>query len=80
MRWFVDLALPLAELTFCAKDGSWLCRLLSVNDYAGILLHPVSNDGNHKATPMLDHSSFTRLRLLASCGKWGGIDPLSEAT
>ena len=64
----------------CAKDGSWLCRLLSVNDYAGILLHPVSNDGNHKATPMFDHSSFTRLRLLASCGKWGGIDPLSEAT
>ena len=34
----------------------------------------------HKATPMFDHSSFTRLRLLASCGKWGGIDPLSEAT
>ena len=51
-----------------------------MNDYAGILLHPVSNDGNHKATPMFDHSSFTRLRLLASCGKWGGIDPLSEAT
>ncbi len=80
MRRFPSLQTLRAELTLCAKDGSWLCRLLSVNDYAGILLHPVSNDGNHKATPMFDHSSFTRLRLLASCGKWGGIDPLSEAT
>ena len=30
-------------------------------------------------TPMFDHSSFTRLRLLDSKGSWGGIDPRAEA-
>jgi hypothetical protein len=33
----------------------------------------------HKARSMFDHSSFTRLRLLANRGTWDGIDPLSAA-
>ena len=28
---------------------------------------------------MFDHSSFTRLRLLANRGTWDGIDPILEA-
>lgn len=33
----------------------------------------------HKAKPMFDRSSFTRVRLLDSRGSWGGIDPLADA-
>jgi hypothetical protein len=33
----------------------------------------------HKVKSMFDHSSFTRLRLLANRGTWDRIDPLSEA-
>jgi hypothetical protein len=33
----------------------------------------------HKARSMFDHSSFTRLRLLANRGTWDGVDPLAEA-
>ena len=31
----------------------------------------------HKARSMFDHSSFTRLRLLANRGTWYGVDPLA---
>ncbi len=38
----------------------------------------------HKKESLFDYSSFTRLRLLDSCGSWDGIDPreaaLSEAS
>jgi hypothetical protein len=33
----------------------------------------------HKARSMFDHSSFTRLRLLANRGTWDGFDPILEA-
>jgi len=33
----------------------------------------------HKAEAMFDRSSFTRLRLMASRGRWDGTDPLAEA-
>ena len=33
----------------------------------------------HKARSMFDHSSFTRLRLLANRGTWEGVDPLLQA-
>ena len=33
----------------------------------------------NQETPMFDHSSFTRLRLMESRGTWDGRDPRAEA-
>jgi hypothetical protein len=37
------------------------------------------NLARHQERPMFDRSSFTRLRLLASCGSWDGADPRVRA-
>lgn len=32
----------------------------------------------HQSSPLFDHSSFTRARILASKGTWDGTDPIDE--
>lgn len=38
--------------------------------------HRVQMD-RHKAEPIFDRSSFTRVRILANRGRWNGQDPLA---